>query len=190
MQKALQRHFFFVCLSVCFLFFKSIFLKRRSLVWTLGGCATFKKKPLLQCRATVNETTNVSLFFFSRGSWSMMTQVILNQKFWKDMADYINKYLLYRLQQKIVLHSLDDLLYIVVVVILLLLLFFCPGVKSLSFFCFITNISFLIHNIPYAWLYSWKLIRVRFFFLSLFFFFFFYLYTYILCVISIFAVEK
>lgn len=71
------------------------------------------------------------------------------------MADYINKYLLYRLQQKIVLHSLDDLLYIVVVVvvILLLLLFFCPGVKSL-FFCFITNISFLIHNIPYAWLYS------------------------------------
>lgn len=44
--------------------------------WTLGGVPLWKK-PLLQCRATVNETTNISL---SRRSWRMMTQVILNQK--------------------------------------------------------------------------------------------------------------
>lgn len=107
------------------------------------------------------------------------------------MADYINKYLLYRLQQKIVLHSLDDLLYIVVVVvvILLLLLFFCPGVKSL-FFLFHYKHFFSDSQYTLCMVIFLKINSGEIFFFSRSFFLFFYLYTYILCVISIFAVEK
>lgn len=71
--ESIQRHFFFLFVFVV------IFLNlqmTQSVLNTEGGegVCHFQNKPLLQCRATVNETTNISL---SRGSWSMTTQVIL-----------------------------------------------------------------------------------------------------------------
>lgn len=47
--ESIQRHFFFHILQMT-----------QSLL-NIGVCH-FQKKPLLQCRATVNETTNISLF--------------------------------------------------------------------------------------------------------------------------------
>lgn len=67
--ESIQRHFISILLEMTQSFFLLFF-------GTLGGVPLWKK-PLLQCRATVNETTNISL---SRRSWRMMTQVILNQK--------------------------------------------------------------------------------------------------------------